>query len=193
VASVAVRYELGGRLREQPALIVVVRDRALLRAIAVGELFERYLAEVPPEARAAHAEARDVRGRVLGLAFFEGFRGPIGDGRACYRRPLITSLRLLDPARAGRSSRVRVVASYRGGYIGSVEVTVFPRTVHADLVRPRTPAEGGRRVVTLPVSFTRRGTVGVDVTAEGRPLDARCGKNPPLRRSAAETLVVRVA
>jgi hypothetical protein len=85
------------------------------------------------------------------------------------------------------------VASYRGGYIGSVEASVGGTdSVHADLAPTRPRREGDRRVVTLPVRFGRRGTVGVDVTAEGLPLNRRCGKAPPPRRSAPKTLVVRV-
>jgi hypothetical protein len=192
VARVVVRSEIGGTLRRQRAVAAMVRDRALLRAIAVRKPFGRYLAEVPRGARAASAEAFDGRGRTLGLAFFPGFRGPVGQGRACYGRPRIASLDLLEPARIGRN-RVRVVARYRGGNIGSVDVAVSRGgTVHADLVPTRERRPGGRRVVTLPVRFTRRGTVGVDVTTEGLPLSRRCGKNPPLRRSATKTLVVRV-
>lgn len=193
VARVVVRSEIAGRLRRHRAVAVRVRGRRLLRALAVRKPFGRYLAEVPRRARAATAEALDARGRALGLAFFPGFRGPVGQGRACYGRPHITRLRLLEPARAGRRSRIRVVATYRGGYIASVEASVGGEgRVHADLVRPRTRRAGGRRVVTLPVRFERRGTVGVDVTAEGVPLNRRCGKHPPLRRSDAKTLVVRV-
>jgi hypothetical protein len=59
------------------------------------------------------AEALGTGDRTLGLAFFEGFRGAIGKGRA-----------------------------------------------HADLVPTRPKREGGRRVVTLPVRFTRRGAAG---------------------------------
>ena len=193
VARVVVRSEIAGRLRRHPAVAVRVRGRRLLRAIAVRNPFGRYLAEVPRGARAATAEALDKRGRSLGLAFFPGFRGPVGQGRACYGRPHIAGLRLLEPARAGRRSRVRVVAKYRGGYIASLEAAVGGEgRVRADLVRPRTRLAGGRRVVMLPVRFERRGTMGVDVTAEGVPLNRRCGKRPPLRRSDAKTLVVRV-
>jgi hypothetical protein len=193
VARVVVRSEIAGRLRRHPAVAVRVRGRKLLRAIAVRKPFGRYLAEVPRRARVATAEALDERGRSLGLAFFPGFRGPVGEGRACYGRPHITRLRLLEPARAGRRSRVRVVAKYRGGYIASVEASVGGEgRVHAKLVRPRTRRAGGRRVVTLPVRFGPRGAVGVDVTAEGVPLKRRCGKHPPLRRSDPKTLVVRV-
>jgi hypothetical protein len=193
VARVVVRSEIAGRLRRHPVVAVRVRGRKLLRAIAVGKPFGRYLAEVPRGARAATAEALDARGRSLGLAFFPGFRGPVGQGRACYGRPHIARLRLFEPARAGRRSRVRVVARYRGGYIASVDAAVGGEgRVHADLVRPATRRAGGRRLVTLPVRFGRRGTVGVDVTAEGVPLSQRCGEHPPPRRSDAKTLVVRV-
>jgi hypothetical protein len=193
VARVVVRSEIAGRLRRHPSVAVRVRGRRLLRAIAVSKPFGRYLAEVPRGARAATAEALDARGRSLGLAFFPGFRGPVGQGRACYGRPRIARLRLLEPARAGRGSRVRVVARYQGGYIASIEAAVGGKgRVHADLVRPRTRRAGGRRVVTLPVRFERRGTVGVDVTAGGLPLSRRCGKDPPPRRSDPKTLVVRV-
>jgi hypothetical protein len=193
VASVVVRYELGGRLRRRLATVVMVRDRELLRAIAVRKPFGRYLAEVPRGARAVTAEARGARRRSLGLAFFEGFRGPVGEGRPCYGRPRISGLRLLGHPRAGRTSWVRVVARYPGGDIRSVDVSVGGRDrSHADLVGARSKREAGRRVVRVPVRFTRRGTVGVDVTAEGHPLDRRCGDNPPLRRSAPRTIAVRV-
>jgi hypothetical protein len=193
VARVVVRSEIARTLRRHAAVAAMVRDRDLLRAIAVRKPFGRYLAEVPRGARAASAEAFDRRGRTLGLAFFPGFRSPVGQGRVCYGRPRIASLRLLEPARAGHRSRARVVASYRGGYIGSVDLAVSRGgTVHADLVPTRPRRAGGRRVVTLPVRFTRRGTAAVDVTAEGLPLSRRCGKNPPLRRSATKTLIVRV-
>jgi hypothetical protein len=171
----------------------MVRDRELLRAIDARKPFGRYLAEVPRGARAATAEALDARGRSLGLAFFPGFRGPVGQGRACYGRPHIAALQLLGPARAGRRSRVRVVARYRAGYIASVEAAVAGAgRILADLVRPRMRRAGGRRVVTLPVRFGRRGTVAVDVTAEGLPLSRRCGRQPQLRSSDPKTLVVRV-
>lgn len=193
VRRVVLRYELGGRLHKHLAAVVMVRGRGLLQTIGVLKPFGRYLAEVPPGARGVSAEARNTRRRALGLAFFEGFPGPAGKGPACYSRPRITSLRLFKPARAGHSGWVRVVAKYPGGYIGSVEATLGGRgTAHADLVPARSPREAGRRIVRMPVRFGRRGTVGVDVTAEGRPLDRRCGKNPPLRRSAAKTLLVRV-
>jgi hypothetical protein len=193
VTRVVVRSEIEGRLRRHVAAAVMVRNRGVLRTIAVRKPFGRYLAEVPRGARAVSAEAVDSRRRTLGLAFFSGFRGPVGQGRACYGTPRIEDLRLLDPARAGDSSRVRVVASYPQGYIGSVEAVVGGGgAVHADLVPPRIRRDGGRRVVTLRVRFPRSGTVGVDVTAEGQPLSRRCGKHPPLRHSAPKTLVVRV-
>ena len=193
VRRAVVRYELGRRLRRTGAVVVRVSDRALLRAIAVPRPFGRYLAEVPRGARAVTAESRSRRGRRLGLAFFEGFRGPVGEGRACYRRPQITSMRLLSPARAGRTSWLRVVASYRGGYIGSVEASVSGQgTRHADLVPVRPRRAGARRVVRLPLRFGRRRGALIDVTAEGLPLDPRCGKRPPLRESPPRTLAVRV-
>lgn len=192
VARVVVRSEVGGRLRRHPAALVNVRDRELLRAIGVRGAFGRYLAEVPSRARGASAEALGARGRKLGLAFFPGFREPVGEGRPCYSRPRVTGLRLLGTARVGETSNLRIVARYRGGYIGSIDVIVDGRgRSHADLV-PTSPREaGGRRVVTLPVSFTRRGTIGVDVTVEGMPLSSRCGARPLLRDSAPKTLVVR--
>jgi hypothetical protein len=159
----------------------------------VREPFGRYLAEVPARARAASAEARGPRGRTLGLAFFPGYRGPAGEGRLCYGRPRVASLRLLEPARAGHRSRLRVVLTYPGGDIGSVDATVGGRgTVHTDLGPPASPSKASRRVVTVPLRFKRLGSVAVDVTAEGRPLGRRCGTNPPLRRSDARTLGVRV-
>jgi hypothetical protein len=192
VARVVVRTEVDGRLRRHAAALVSVRDRDLLRAIGVRDPFGRYIAEVPPAARAASAEALGARGRTLGLAFFPGFRGPVGEGRACYGKPRVVHMRLLDPARVGRESRLRIVATYPGGYIGSMDVSVSGRGgAHADLV-PTTPRRaGGRRVVTLPVGFTRRGTAGIDVTAEGVPLSRRCGARAVPRRSDAKTLVVR--
>ena len=193
VRRVVVRYELRRRLRRTGAAVVRVSDRALLRAIAVPRAFGRYLAEVPRGARAVTAEARSLRVRRLGLAFFEGFRGPVGEGRPCYRRPRVTSMRLLSPPRAGRTSWLRVVATYRGGYIGSVEATVSGQgTGHADLVPVRPRRAGARRIVRLPLRFGRRGRAAIDVTAEGLPLDPRCGKRPPLRESRPRTLAVRV-
>jgi hypothetical protein len=172
---------------------VKVRDRGVLRTIGVREPFGRYLAEVPSGARGASAEALGARGRKLGLAFFPGFRGPVGDGRPCYSRPRVARLRLLGTARVDETSRLRIVASYPAGYISSIDVNVGGRSrAHADLVETRPRRAGGRRVVTLPVSFPRRGTVGVDVTAEGVPLSRRCGARPLLRHSATKTLVVRV-
>jgi hypothetical protein len=192
VAKVVVRSEIDERLRRHRAAVVEVRDDRLLRAIGVRKAFGRYLAEVPAGARAATAEALGARGRTLGLAFFPGFRGPLGEGRACYSRPRVARMRLLDPARVGHESRLRIVATYPGGYIGSMEVNVGGRGgAHADLVDARPRRDGGRRVVTLPVGFTRRGTAAIDVTAEGLPLSPRCNAGP-LRRSAAKTIVVRV-
>ena len=193
VARVVVRSEVDGRLRRHPAVVVKVRDRELLRTIGVRKAFARYLAEVPQGARGASAEALGARGRALGLAFFPGFRGPVGEGRPCYSRPRVTRLRLLGSARVNETSQLRIVATYPGGYIGSIETNVGGRGgAHADLVQTSPRRAGGRRVVTLPVRFTRRGAVGLDVTAEGLPLSRRCGKRPPLRRSAPKTLVVRV-
>jgi hypothetical protein len=192
VARVVVRSEVDGRLRRHPPALVRVRDRELLRMIDVRKAFGRYLAEVPAGARAATAEALGARGRTLGLAFFPGFRGPVGEGRACYSRPRIARMRLLDPARVAQESRLRIVATYPGGYIGSMDVNVGGRGgAHADLVHARPRRAGGRRVVTLPVGFTRRGIVAVDVTAEGLPLSPRCNTGP-IRHSAPKTLVVRV-
>jgi hypothetical protein len=193
VARVVVRSEVDGRLRGHPVALVNVRDRELLRTIGVRKAFGRYLAEVPSGARAASAEALGFRGRRLGLAFFPGFRGPVGEGRTCYSRPRVARLRLLDPARVDKTSRLRIVATYPGGYIGSIDVRVAGSSgAHADLVEPNPRRAGGRRVVTLPVTFTRRGTVGVDVTAEGVPLSRRCGARPLPRHSAPKTLVTRV-
>jgi len=192
-AEVVVRAEVDGRLRRHRAATVLVRDRQLLRAIAVRKPFGRYLVEVPRRTRAASAEALDARGRPLGLAFFPGFRSPVGQGRACYSRPRIVGLRLLGPGRAGNTSQLRVVARYPGGSIHSVAAAVSGAgRVHADLAPTRPARDGGRRVVRLPVRFPRPGTVGVDVTAEGLPLSQRCGRRPSLRGSAVKTLVVRV-
>ena len=69
------------------------------------------------------------------------------------------------------------------GIWATCEVT---NTFHADLSH-----EGGRRIATLPVEFTRRGTVAIDVTAEGVPRGPSC-RNGPLRRSPRRTLGVRV-
>jgi hypothetical protein len=189
VSRVVVRSEVDRALRRHASALVRVRDAELLRAIGVREPFGRYLAEVPAGARGATAEARGARGRTLGLAFFPGFRGPVGEGRACYSSPRVVRLRLLDPARVGRKSRLRIVASYPAGVIGSVGVSVSGGlSLHADLA-PRT---GGHYVVTLPVTFRRRGFAGIDVTAEGIPRSTRCGTRVVLRRSALKTLAVRV-
>lgn len=175
------------------AALVQVRDRELLRAIGVRTAFGRYLAEVPRGARGASAEALGARGRKLALAFFPGFRRPVGEGRPCYSQPRVARLRLLGPARVDEPGRLRIAASYPGGYIGSIDVNVGGRGgAHADLVQTSPRRAGGRRVVTLSVSFTRRGAVGVQVTATGIPLSRRCGARPLLRRSAPKTLVVRV-
>ena len=189
VARVVIRSEIDGRLRRHTSALVRVRDAELLRAIGVRRPFGRYLAEIPDGARAATGEARGARGRTLGLAFFPGFRGPVGEGRACYSNPRVVRLRLLDPAQVGKKSRLRIVASYPAGVIGSLDVSVSGGlSVHADLA-PRT---SGRYVVTLPVSFRRRGFAGIDVTAEGVPRDEACGARAVLRRSALKTLAVRV-
>jgi hypothetical protein len=191
VTRVVVHLELGGRLQRESAGLVRVRDRALLRAIAVDRPFGRYLAEVKPGSRAVTAEAFDARPRTLGIAFFDGFRAAIGEGRACYTRPRVARLRLLEPATVGKN-RLRVVASYPRGSIGSIDVGVGGRArIHADLAPARTLRERRRRVVTLPIDFGRRGTLGIDVTAEGVPLNKRCSSGP-LRRSATRTLFVRV-
>jgi hypothetical protein len=189
VARVVVRSEIDGRLRRHATALVRVRDADLLRAIGVRRPFGRYLAEVPVGARGATAEARGEHGRTLGLAFFPGFPGPVGEGRECYSRPRVVGLRLLDPARVRQQSRLRIVATYPDGYIGSIDASVSGRLrVHADLA----PSSSGRYVVTLPVSFRRRGVAGIDVTADGVPLSERCGARAVLRYSAPRTLVVRV-
>ena len=189
VARVVVRSEIDGRLRRHATALVRVRGPKLLRAIGVRKPFGRYLAEVPAGARGATAEARGARGRTLGLAFFPGFRGPVGEGRACYSSPRVVRLRLLDPARVGKKSRLRIVARYPAGVIGSVDVSVSGGVrVIADLA----PSSSGRIVVTLPVSFRRRGFAGIDVTAEGVPRSTRCGARAVLRRSVLKTLAVRV-
>jgi hypothetical protein len=191
VARVVVRSERGGRLQRPSAALVRVRDRDVLRAIAVKRPFGRYIAEVERGSRAVSAEAFDARPRTLGIAFFEGFRPAIGEGRACYTRPTVARVRLLEPAKVGKN-RLRVIARYPGGSIGSIDVGVGGRTrIHADLAPTRTVRESRRRVVTLPIAFARRGTLGIDVTAEGVPLSERCSSGP-LRRSATKTLVVRV-
>lgn len=193
VARVIVRHELGGQLRKHAAAVVIVRDPAILRAIAVRRGFGRYLAEVPQRARAVSAEARNARRRPLGLTFFEGFRGPAGEGRACYGRPRIADLRLQGRAQAGHNTWVRVIARYPGGSIGSMDVAVNgSASVHADISPVRPPRQDGRITVRLPVRFDRRGTTAVDVTAKGLPLGRRCGKNPAVRRSVSKTLAVRV-
>jgi hypothetical protein len=193
VARVVVRSEVDGRLRRHPAALVHVRDGELLRTIGVRKAFGRYLAEVPSGARGASADALGARGRKLGLAFFPGFRAAIGEGRPCYSRPRVARLRLLGLARVDETSRLRIVATYPRGYIGSIDVNVGRKSAtHADLVETSPRRAGSRRVVTLPVSFTDRGTVGIDVTADGLPLSRRCGARPLLRHSATKTLVVRV-
>ena len=189
MARVIVRSEIDGLLRQHASALVRVRDAKVLRAIGVRRAFGRYLAEIRDGARGATAEARGARGRTRGLAFFPGFLGPIGEGRECYSRPRVVRLRLLDPARIGRKSRLRIIASYPAGVIGSVDVGVSGGlSVHADLA----PRAEGRYVVTLPVSFRRRGFAGIDVTAEGVPRSDRCGARAVLRRSALKTLAVRV-
>ena len=189
VARVIVRSEIDGRLRRHAPVLVRVRDAELLRAIGVRKPFGRYLAEVPAGARGASAEARGARGRTLGLAFFPGFRGPVGEGRVCYSSPRVVRLRLLDPARVGKKSRLRIVARYPAGTIGSVEVRV---TGGLSMVADLAPSSTGRYVVTLPVSFRRRGVAGINVTAEGVPRSTRCGARAVLRRSVLKTLAVRV-
>jgi hypothetical protein len=192
VARVVVRSEVQGRLRRHRAAVVTVRDRPLLRAIGVERPFRRYLAEVPSRARAVTAEAFDARPRTLGIAFFPGFREAIGEGRGCYTQPRVTRMRLLDPARVGKRSRLRVVAVYRAGYIGSIDVGIGGRVrLHADLA-PTPNASGRRWVVTLPVGFRHRGATFIDVTADGVPLSRRCGPRPPLRSSPLRTLGLRV-
>jgi hypothetical protein len=192
VARVLVRSEIDGRLRRHPTALVRVRDRKLLRRIGVRRPFGRFIAEIASGARAASAEALGARGRTRGLAFLPGFRGPVGEGRACYTRPRVTRLRLLSPPRVGGKNRLRIVGTYSRGQIGSIDVGVGGRSrLHADLAPESPRGEGGRSVVTLPVSFARRGTVLVDVTAEGLPRSKRCSTGPP-RRSALKTLVVRV-
>jgi hypothetical protein len=191
VGRVVVRSEVGGRLRRHGVALVRIRDRAVLDAIRVGRPFGRYVAEVPPRARAVTADAVRPRRGSLGLAFFEGFRSAIGEARACYTRPRVARLRLLEPARVGSINRLHVIASYPAGYVTSVDVNIGGKSrIHADLAPTSSPREGGRRVVTLPVRFTRRGATGIDVTAEGVPLSGRCGERPVLRTSSPKTLVV---
>ena len=78
------------------------------------------------------------------------------------------------------------------GYMGSLVANVSRQgSVIADLA-PTSRRADGRYVVTLPVGFTRPGTVGVDVIAEGVPRSRRCGARVFLRRSTPKTLTVTV-
>jgi hypothetical protein len=130
---------------------------------------------------------------VVGVGYFDGFGGPIGEGRRCHGRPRVSRLRLSTPARNGKPNTVTFVARYPRGYIGSAEVRTDGTIVHADLTVPKHRRDGGRRDLTLPVRLERRGTVGIDVTVEGLPLASkRCGANGRPRESAPKTLVVRV-
>jgi hypothetical protein len=158
--------------------------------IGVRKGFGRYLAEVSHGARAASAEALGARGRTGSP--FPGFRGPVGEGRRCYSQPRVARLRLLGRARVDETSQVRVVAIYPGGYIGSIDVSVGGRGGAIPISSTPAPVARARRVVTIPVHFTRRGATGLDVTAEGLPLSRRCGDRPLLRHSAPKTLVVQV-
>lgn len=192
VRRVVIRSEDRGRLRRSPVSTVRVRGRRLLRAIGIDKPFGRILGEVPRGARAVTAEAFGRHRRSLGLAFFPGFRRAVGEGRACYTRPRVANMRLLDPPRRGERSRLRVVALYQRGYVSSLEAAVAGlRNDHVDFKRPLQPSDGGR-VATLHVRFPRRGTVGVDAVAEGRPISSRCNTDPALRQSTMKTLVVRV-
>lgn len=83
-------------------------------------------------------------------------------------------------------------ATYPGGEIRFVEARlIVGGRVQRVRGRPQR-LRGDRTVTTLSVRFGPRGTVGVDVSAEGAPLDRRCGERPALRRSLAKTLVARV-
>ena len=171
-----VRWEIRRRIRRARPTTVIVRGRELLRAIAVRRPFGRFLAEVPRRARAVTAEAFDRRRHSLGLVFFPGFRRPVGEGRTCYGRPRIAAMRLLDPPRAGERSRLRVVVTYSGGYISSLAGAVAGTvTDRVRLPRPPDVTSRSRRVVTLRVGFRRRGTVGIDAIALGRPFSRSCG------------------
>jgi hypothetical protein len=193
VRRVAVRSELRKRLRRHAVSTVRVRGRELLEAIGIGKPFGRFLAEVPSNARAVTAEAFDRRRRSLGLVFFPGFRPPIGEGRACYGRPRVARMRLLDPPRRGERSRLRVVATYARGYVSTLEAAVVgSRNDKVHFARRPGLSADGRRVATLRLRFSERGTVGVDAIATGRPLSRRCGPDPAPRQSNMKTLVVRV-
>ncbi len=193
VRRVALRYEFGSKMNSRRAALVVVSDPDLLQVIEVSKPFGLYLGEVPPEARAVSAQARGARGHVIGVDYFDGFGGPISEGRRCHGRPRVSRLSLSAPARNGRPNTVTLLARYPGGYIGSAEVRTDRTIVHADLVVPQHRRDEGRRNLTLPVRLERRGTVGTDVTVEGLPLAfKRCGANGRPRESARKTLVVRV-
>ncbi len=193
VKRVTLRYELGGRMGRERAALVVVRDPDLLRVVKVSKPFGLYLGEVPPRARAVSAQARGTRGNVVGVGYFDGFGGPIGEGRRCHGRPRVSRLRLSTAAWNGKPNTVTFVARYPNGYIGSAEVRTDRTIVHADLVVPKYRRDGGRRNLTLPVRLERRGTVGIDVTVEGLPLAfKRCGADGRPRQSAPKTLVARV-
>ena len=174
--TVVVRYELDGQLREQPAAVLVVRDPRILQTIEVDEPMGHYLAEVPSGARGVGVEARDGRGRPLGVAFFSGFPAATGQGRACSSRPQITDVRLVEPARKGSVSRLRVTVCYPAGRVTSVAATTF---VQQNTTRTKlTQTQQGARVVTLPLRFDRRRLLAVDVTAHGLPADNQAAAPP---------------
>lgn len=192
VARVVVRSELRGRLRRGHAARLAIRDRALLGMIAVKRPFGRYLAELPDRARAVTAEALDARRRSLGLSFAEGVGGPVGEGRACYSRPRIARLRLLETPKASARARLELRVNYPSGFLRSAEATVsgdrrFEKVLRAQRARTR-----ARRTLTLPIRLPRPGTIGIDVTVTGVPIAKACGVGAWPRRSAARTFVVRV-
>ena len=93
-------------VRDGEAKLVRVRDRVLLRRLEVSGPFGRNLAELPPGGRAVQVEARDARGRRLGVAGFEQFGQPEGEGRPCLGLPTVERVRVLGTRRVGRAGSV---------------------------------------------------------------------------------------
>lgn len=191
VASVVVRYELAGLVKEGGASLVRVRNRALLRRLRVSEPFGQYLAELPPGARAVQVEARDALGQGIGVANNAHFRQPMGEGRCCLSQPTITSLQVIGRRRAGRQGLLRVRAHYPNGNIAGFRVdrSGLPALIAHPPVR-QDGAARSRLTITLPVQFGRVGRVPFDVIADGVPQDATGPVG--IRRSAPRTVSVRV-
>lgn len=191
VASVVVRYELGGLVKETDASLVRVRNRGLLRRLRVAEPFGHYLAEVPPDARAVQVEARDARGQGMGVANNANFGQPVGEGRRCLSRPTITSLRVLGRPRAGRGVLLRVRVDYPNGNVAGIRVNRRRRLALIAHPPAREDGAAGSSVtVTLPVQLGKAGRAPFDVIADGVPQDATCPVG--IRRSAPRTVSVRI-